>query len=87
MAESQIPEQNVKIARFAKAELDDLVERLSTEYPEMQVTDYALMSALILAAARSPIEGLAAVLSTYWRRHTEQRAIKLACDFIRTYSR
>lgn len=86
MAKGQIPDENVKVAAFAKAELDVLVESLSTQYAALQVTDMALMSALILGATRSPPETLAALLETYWRRHTEQRAIAAATEFIQAYS-
>src|SRR6266571_4506201 len=82
MAESRIPDANVRIAAFAKVELNDLVERVSTHRRDLKVGDRALMSALILAACRLPVEAVAAVLATYWNQEEERAAVLVACEFI-----
>lgn len=86
MAEGRIPGANVKIARFAKEELADLLEILSTEAPDLKLEDGAVMSALILAAVRSPPEAVAAVVSTYWEREKEAAAVYAVCAFLRAHA-
>lgn len=87
MAEARVYDRSVRIADFAKDELDDLVETLSTDFPEMKVTDVAVLSALVLAAKRSPAESVAAVLSTYWKRAADMAtAVDTVGSFIRSAS-
>lgn len=86
MAKPRIPDSSVKIAEFAKHELGQLVETLSTNYPDLKVGDAAVMSALILAARRSPPESIAAVLRTYWDRELELAAVIAVCEFICAYA-
>jgi hypothetical protein len=71
MAKSKIPDSNVKIRTFAKDELDLLVDEISTFRPDQKVRDGAVMGALILAARRSPIESVSAVLATYWDKEAD----------------
>jgi len=87
MATPQIADQNVKVSAFAKVELDELVEAISTSSPDLKVPDFAVMSALILAARRSPIEGVAAAISTYWGRHIEAAAVESVYAFFAASSR
>lgn len=82
MAEGRIPGANVKIARFAKQELEKLVESLSNEAPDLRVEEGALMGALIHGALRSPPETVAALLSTYWGREAEAAAVAAVVEFI-----
>jgi UDP:flavonoid glycosyltransferase YjiC (YdhE family) len=82
MADSRIPDANVKMAAFAKAELQDLVERLSTARPDLKVDKGSLMSALVLAAQRLPIEVIAAAETTYWNEEEERAALFAVCAFI-----
>lgn len=86
MAQPRIPDASVKIAEFAKIELDRLVEAVSTFDPDLKVGDGALMSALILAARRSPIESVSAVLSTYWKREAQAAAVNAVCGFLRAHA-
>jgi hypothetical protein len=87
MAEVRVYDKSVRIADFAKDELDELVERLSTDYPELKVTDVAVLSALVLAAARSPAEAVAAVLGTYWKDAADVvGAVQAVGDFLRAAS-
>lgn len=87
MAKDRIPSKNVKIAAFAKEELDLLVERLSNDRPDLNVTDGALMSAIIIGAQAFPNEALAAVLTTYWSRDQEAAAVAAVCDFLQAHAR
>jgi hypothetical protein len=82
MARRGLPRDSVKIAAFAKAELDLLVESLSTTPPPIDVGDGDLMGALILAARRSPDEAVKAVVRTYWDRELEAAAVLSVCAFI-----
>jgi hypothetical protein len=88
MAEPRIADQSVRIALFAKDELDTLVEIISTEHPDIKVTDVAVISALVIAARRSPPEAVAAYLSTYWHRGAaEVAAIEVVGRFIQAFGR
>ena len=53
----------------------------------MSLVRLALMGALILAARRSPVEAVAAVLSTYWDEEQERAATFAVCEFIAHVSR
>jgi hypothetical protein len=87
MAESRIPGGNVKLAAFAKGELEALVESLSTSRPDLKVGEGALMSALILGAQRLPIEAIAAVQTTYWDEEEERASLFAVCAFIAHFGR
>lgn len=87
MAEGRIPSAPVRIAAFAKGELEELVENVSTERPDLKVGDGSLMSALILAARRLPVEAVAAVQTTYWNQEQERAAYFAACAFISHFGR
>jgi hypothetical protein len=43
------------------------------------------VSALVLAARRSPPETVAAVLGTHWDREKEAAAVVVVCGFLRAY--
>lgn len=72
MAKVRTADKSVKIAAFAKDELDLLVETLSTRYPSLKVRDSAVMSALVLAARKVPIEVVKALVETYWEREAAE---------------
>ena len=94
MADERIPTRPVRIAAFAKESLDDLVETLSTDRPDLKVQEGAVMGALILAAHRVPLDAVAAVLTTYWVRDkeveavvkVETAAVEAAFGFLRAYA-
>jgi hypothetical protein len=66
--------------------LELLVETISTYSPDLKVTDRAVMGALILAARRSPVEAISAVVSTYWSREIELAAVIAVCGWIRAHA-
>jgi hypothetical protein len=68
------PKTGVQVAKFATAELKLLVEELSTTTPALQVGEGDLLGALILAARRSPVEAVKAVVHTYWDREAEEHS-------------
>jgi hypothetical protein len=82
MAEAHVPDTSVKIAWFAKSELADLVERLSTSRPDLKVGGASLLGALVLAAQRLPIEAIAAIQTTYWNEAEERAAPYAVYSFI-----
>ena len=62
---------NVQILPFVKHELDALRGELHAN--GMKISNQGdLVNALILAARRSPIEAVAAVVNTYWEREAEE---------------
>jgi hypothetical protein len=83
MAEPRVPDQSVKIALFAKAEIDELVEIVSTARPDLRVTDGAMMSAVVLAARHLPVEVLVALVSNYWTRAKAIAAAEAIGSFLR----
>jgi len=90
MAEDGVPETTVRIALFAKAELKEFVDELSARPPVLPLSEADLVGALVLAARRSPVEGVRAVVATYWDRRAEVRgaempAVLAICLFIRAH--
>lgn len=80
-----VPEHSVKISALAKRELALLVETLSTTKPVLEIGEGDLMSALILAARRSPVEVVRAVGSSYLDRKLDYAAAVSVCEFLRAY--
>jgi hypothetical protein len=74
MAKPRLPRKSVKMAEFASAELDRLVDELSTPPAALKVNKEDLAGALVLAARRSPIEATRAIVHTYWDREKEELA-------------
>jgi len=75
MAKPQIPTTTVRIPKFASAELTELVDELYTKGKGFKVErEGDVVAALVLAARRSPIEAVAAVILSYWERETEEAA-------------
>jgi hypothetical protein len=62
------------MAIFAISELHELVNELHTTKPSVRVSDGDLLGALVLAARRSPIEAVKAVISTYLDRESDEAA-------------
>jgi hypothetical protein len=86
MAEGRISEKSVKIAEFAKVDLEILVETLSSTFRSSRLAR-SQSWALVLAARRSPTETVAAVLHTYWSREREAAAVAAVCGFIQAHGR
>jgi hypothetical protein len=73
MAGQKIPRVSAKLAAFANAELDSLVDTLYTE-AHLKAAKEDVLSALVLAARRSPIEAVAAIVGTYVAREAAEIA-------------
>jgi hypothetical protein len=81
----RVPDSSVKIAVFAKDQLDLLVEEISTSSPALDVSDADMVGALILAARRSPREAIKAGVLTYWDQRVGVAAAIAVCGFIGAY--
>ena len=78
MAKDRIPSDSVKIAAFAKVELDDLLARIAAHAPDMKVDQAPVLSAVVLAACALPVESVAPLLAAYWRQDEEFAAVVAA---------
>jgi hypothetical protein len=73
MPKPSVPMTTTKIARFANEELNAFVDDLYTE-GAFKATSGDVVGALVLAARRSPMEAVKAVIETYWDRERVEAA-------------
>jgi hypothetical protein len=85
MSSRGLPTTTVRMAVFARDQLRDFVDDLSTTKAPLSVSDGDLMGALILAARRSPIEAVKAVVATYLEVELELAAAEAVGAFLRHF--